>query len=73
MARSIKRPTPDCGSGHDATVRGMQLKVRLWADSTACLGFSLPLPCTLTRVLALKIKKDIKEKEEIARDPAIPF
>ena len=56
VAQSVQHPPPGFGSGHDLTVRGIEPHVRLCADSTACLGFSLslsvPLPCWSTHCLS---------------------
>ena len=43
-AQSVKRPTPDFGSGHDLTVRGIEPRVRLCADSVEPAWASLSPP-----------------------------
>ena len=58
LARSVKHPTLDFGSGHDLTVCRIEPHVRLHTDS-ACLAFSLSLPthtCCLSKSIN-KLKK----------------
>ena len=55
VAQSAKHLTLDFGSGHDLTVREMEPRVGLCADSTEPAwespspSFSLPLPCSHAR------------------------
>ena len=64
VSQSVKRFTLDNGSGHDLTVGGMELCIRLWADIKKpawdiCSPFFLPLPHSSagTLMLSLSIKK----------------
>ena len=72
MAQSVKHLTLDLSPGHDLTVRGMELCVRLWSDSAEPAGDSLPLSLPLFLLhavfLFLKNKYTLKNKEDSGKE-----
>ena len=75
VTQSVKRPTPDFGSGHDHRVCTFKSRVRLYADSAEpasnSLSLSLSAPphsCALARaLLSLKnkyVKKNFKNEKK---------
>ena len=58
VAQLVKCPSLDFGSGHDLTVHGIKLCIRLYADSTESAWDSLSPSLPLPYLLALnKLKK----------------
>ena len=66
VAKSVKRPTPDFGSGHDLTVCEFKPYVGLRAGG-ACLGFSLSPSLPQNKYNKLKRKK--KSEPQTAEGP----
>ena len=69
MAQSVKRPTPDFGSGHDLLVCEIEPRVGLCADSTEPAWVSLspslyallPRACKLSLSLSLSLSLKINK------------
>ena len=66
MARSVKSPTLDFGSGHDLTVREFEPHVGLGADSTepASDSLCLPLSLPLSRLCSLSLSQNKLKKKK---------
>ena len=56
MAQSVKHQTLDFGSAHDLTVREIEPRVRLWADSVEPTWDSLSLCPSPALLLSLSLK-----------------
>ena len=61
MARAVKRPTLDFGSGHNLTVRGFEPRVGLCADSVEPAWDSASASPLLLPSLSLSLTKIFKK------------
>ena len=70
MVQSVKHLTLDLGSGHDLTIREVEPRLGLCANTVLTAGnllgvlslpLSLPLPCLHTVSLSLKINNNLKK------------
>ena len=72
VARSVKHPALDFGSGHDLMVHEFEPHIRASAVSKELVSNPMPLLCLLALSLSLSLK-NIKKKKHLKKPYIIPY